>query len=120
MSKNEELGLPRGAMSLVTIAFDVDGTLLNNEETGIEGLGNPSIITLVVLLSKMKNVQLICWSGGGADYAKTIARQLHLTKFFDKYMSKTQATMDGFKPDIAIDDIQDTKLGKVNLIVREK
>lgn len=118
--KNQELGLPTGKMEMVTIAFDVDGTLLNNEQTGIEGLGNPSIITLVVLLSKMKNVFLICWSGGGAQYAETIARQLHIDKYFSKYMSKVQASMDGFKPDIAIDDIQDTKLGKINLIVREK
>lgn len=114
---NPDLDLARAPMKTVTIAFDIDGTLLNNEQTGVDGLGNPAIITLAVLLSKMKNTRLIAWSGGGAEYSETICRQLNITKYFKGFYSKISCPE---VVDIAIDDIQESALAPINLIVREK
>lgn len=75
---------------------------------------------MLKIMAHMKNVVVIVWSGGGSKYADQFVRLYELEKYVDKTMSKLQATMDGFRPDIAIDDIQDTALGLTNLIVREK
>lgn len=120
---NKKLNLPTSKMKEVIIAFDVDGTLLNNSDIEIYGEiydphgANTGIVTLVLLLSKMKNTKLICWSGGGGDYARSMARSLHLEKYFKGFYHKANCP---YEVDIAIDDIQDTALGKINLIVREK
>lgn len=98
----------------MTIAFDVDGTLRNN--TKINTVANENIRTLLVILSKFKNVKIVVWSGGGEIYARQMARELHITQFVDKYASKT----DDIKIDIAIDDQQEFNLGNLNLIVKEK
>ncbi len=115
-SINEKLGFPSGKMETITICFDVDGTLLNNQGEGHSA--NEDIRELLRILSKFKNTKIIVWSGGGELYARMIAKELHIDQFVDSYASKTaHATI---KPHIAIDDIQDTAIGKINLIVREK
>ena len=110
----------------ITIAFDVDGTLIDNESD--IPVANERIRGLLVLLSSFKNVKIIVWSGGGEIYARQVGASIGIDKYVDEYASKNyQGKVDGkhvfdpeFRPDIAIDDIQDCKLGIINLIVREK
>lgn len=118
-------------MNKVTIAFDCDGTLLDNTNSDMKA--NERIRTLLILLSSFKNVRIVVWSGGGEVYAHQVARALAITDYVDGYYGKNPrrnvgvtetATRHVFKPDIipdiAIDDIQDCDLGAINLIVREK
>lgn len=118
-------------MKKITIAFDCDGTLLDN--TAGEMKANERIRSLLIGLSSFKNVRIVVWSGGGEIYARQVARALAITDYVDGYYSKNPqrnvgvtetATRHVFKPDIepdiAIDDIQDCDLGLINLIVREK
>jgi phosphoserine phosphatase len=78
---------------------------------------------LVVLAEqKWKNVKIVVWSGGGEDYARTFVHRLGLENHVDMVMAKTSHPMLrklGYKI-VAVDDIQDTRLGDVNLIVRNK
>lgn len=107
--------LPRAAMKKVTIAFDVDGTLrCNCTETCQDP--NQDIVDMFRILRKFKNIELYVWSGGGAEYARRFAQLYGLPVKDKNCISK----FSGFKPDIAIDDIQETALGAINLIVREK
>jgi len=115
-------------MKTITIAFDCDGTLLNNTKQDM--VANERVRSLLVALAGFKNTRIIVWSGGGELYARQVARALAIDKYVDDYASKNQvaSTMDGkhhvfqpdITPDIAIDDIQDCELGVLNLIVREK
>lgn len=107
--------LPREKMRKVSIAFDVDGTLRCNCTDTCED-PNPDIVEMFKILKKFKNVELYVWSGGGAEYAYRFATKFSLLVSPSRCISK----FNGFKPDIAIDDIQDTALGAINLIVREK
>lgn len=115
MGANEDLGLPRDKMKKVTIAFDVDGTLrCNCTDTCTDK--NIRIVQLFKILQTFKNLELFVWSGGGRQYALQYAHEFGLGVPERNCLSK----LDGFRPDIAIDDIQDTALGTINLIVREK
>lgn len=107
--------LPRDTMRKVSIAFDVDGTLRCNCTDTCQD-PNEDIVELFRILNKFKNTRLYVWSGGGASYAYSFAKRFNLGVSEARCLSK----FDGFKPDIAIDDIQDTDLGIMNLIVREK
>lgn len=77
---------------------------------------NERIRSLLIALSSFKNTKIILWSGSGEFYARQVAVSLGLVPYIDGYATK----QDGLRPDIAIDDIQDTAIGKINLIVREK
>lgn len=118
-------------MKTITIAFDCDGTLLNNTKQDM--IANERIRTLLIALSTFKNTHIVVWSGGGELYARQVARALNVDHYVDSYASKNPQRAVGvtetasrhvFKPDlipdIAIDDIQDCDLGLLNLIVREK
>lgn len=123
-------------MNKVVIAFDIDGTLRNNTVNQMaDPVANEEIRTLLITLSKFKNVEIVVWSGGGEYYARQVVRAFGLEKYVDRYADKKlrrtgNYTEDGLneivefhpeiKPDIAIDDIQDCQLGAVNLIVRQK
>ena len=123
MGKNEELGLPHGeGMEKIAFCFDIDGTLINEH-------GLPNMETLVLasslLCQKWKNVDVIFWSGGGADYAEHHAkRMLPVLAIYPKvkFYSKTDHKIlrEKYAKLIAIDDIQDTRIGDANLIVRNK
>lgn len=104
-------------MKDVVIAFDVDGTLIRNGGNR-EDISNPRIVELVKILASFKNVKIVVWSGGGKDYAQRWVRLLGLDDYVWKVASKTEHLE--IQADIAIDDIQDTAIGKLNLIVREK
>jgi phosphoserine phosphatase len=127
-------------MNEVIIAFDVDGTILNNE--GIQPATpihlrprcgvNLEVITLIqILAKKMKNTKIIVWSGGGKEYAEQIVREYGLDKYVHRCYSKpTQApqhlkvgeydeTIEG-KVDICFDDVHSCVLATNNLIVKMK
>ena len=118
MGVNKDLGLPFGkGMQKLALCFDVDGTLIDGEATYME------IRELVQIFgTRFKNIKVVVWSGGGEQYARTIGGRIGLDEYVWKYMSKlhhTQLTEAGYTI-VAIDDIQDTRLGLVNLIVRLK
>lgn len=116
-------------MRKVVIAFDVDGTLRDNTvDQNKPPVANEDIRQLLILLSRFKNVYIVVWSGGGEIYARQVVKDLGLSSYVDyyadKHYSKTEDGLHEFHPDIeadiAIDDIQDCVLGKINLIVREE
>lgn len=124
--------LPRsadGKMAKVIVAFDVDGVLIHNtDEDRVHGIPSKNDVPIVhqintlQVLSTYKNIKIVVWSGGGKQYAETWGRRLGLDQYVWQYASKLQheelkALCDTL---IAIDDIQATQLGDVNLIVREK
>ena len=113
---NTKLGLPREDMKQIVIAFDVDGTLRDN--TRADNRPNERIRQLFITLSSFKNTRCVIWSGSGELYARQVARELGLSGYCTEYYDK-QAWRE-LTPDIAIDDIQDTAIGQINLIVREK
>ena len=115
MSKNKELGLPFDKMQKINIAFDVDGTLRCNCTNTCED-PNERIVDLFKILDSFKNTQMFVWSGGGADCAWRFAQKFGLPVSENHCFSKFSAP----SMHIAIDDIQDTAIGKINLIVREK
>lgn len=124
--------LPRsddGIMAKVIFAFDVDGTLIRNLETdrvfGVVSNNDVPIvhqINTLIVLSTYKNVRIVVWSGGGKQYAETWGRRLGLDKHVWRYASKMEYEAIRANCDhlIAVDDIQATALGDINLIVREK
>lgn len=124
--------LPRaddGKMQRIIVAFDIDGTLIRNEPGNrVHGVPNnndvPIVhqINLLQVLSTYKNIRIVVWSGGGKQYAETWGRRLGLDKYVWYYASKLEHPTIKAQCDllIAIDDIQATRLGDANLIVREK
>lgn len=107
--------MPRSDMKRLIIAFDVDGTLLSNDDQ-LGGSPNYRVVRLLVDLAHSKNVRIVVWSGGGADYAAHWGSKFGLDPYVWKYLCKDPE----LKPDICFDDIQECALGKVNVIVREK
>lgn len=124
--------LPRsanGKMQRVIFAFDVDGTLIRNTNPArVHGVPSVTDVPIVhwintlQVLSTCKNIRIVVWSGGGKQYAETWGRRLGLDQYVWRYASKTEH--DSLKELcdflIAVDDIQATRLGDANLIVREK
>jgi phosphoserine phosphatase len=117
-------------MKEIIIAFDVDGTILNNEgiPPGTPPYARPKtsvnleIVLLIQILSKkMKNTKIIVWSGGGKEYAESIVRQYGLDKYVHSCHSKSDydESVDG-KVDICFDDIHDCILAEKNIIVKMK
>lgn len=123
-------------MKKVTIAFDVDGTLISNrhhhsnpDRAGDPIVANERIRSLLITLASFKNVKIIVWSGGGELYAHQVAGVIGIDKYVDTYATKNHLGKDedgvhhfrpDIVPDIVIDDIQECKLGIFNLIVKEK
>ena len=113
MGMNEKLGLPFDKMKKITIAFDVDGTLIDENDNV-----NERIRSILVGLASFKNVKIVVWSGGGELWARQVGNRIGIDNYVDRYASKME--WQEIQPDIAIDDIQDTAIGKINLIVKEK
>jgi phosphoserine phosphatase len=117
-------------MNKVTIAFDVDGTLIRNGAADEHQIrANERIRGLLIALAHSKNVKIVVWSGGGELWARQAAAAIGVDTYVDEYASKNLIGKDehgkyifdpDLQPDIAIDDIQDCVLGKINIIVREK
>lgn len=121
-------------MKKITIAFDVDGTLIRNEDAQPSvPVANERIRSLLIALASFKNVRIVVWSGGGELYARQVAASIGITQYVNEYAGKnhiktteypggkvTHEFNPDLKPDIAIDDIHECDLGRINLIVREK
>lgn len=113
-------------MQEIIIAFDCDGTILNNEGIPLEtptylrpkcGV-NLEVITLIQILSKkMKNSRVIVWSGGGKEYAEGIVRMYGLEKYVSACYDKATCEED---VDIAFDDQHGFNLADKNLIIKMK
>lgn len=117
---NKRLGLPFGKMQKIIIAFDVDGTLITNAGARPD-IANERIVELLRTLSTFKNIRIVVWSGGGKDYAARWVRLLGIEDSVWRVASKLEhKEIKEHGPLIAIDDIQDTAIGDLNLIVREK
>ena len=124
--------LPRsadGKMAKIVIAFDVDGTLIHNvtQERAPGIVSNDDVpivhwINTLQVLSTCKNVKIVVWSGGGEAYARMWGNRLGLDKYVWRYASKMHHELiKGMCHHlIAIDDIQSTLLGDINLIVKNK
>lgn len=121
MGINKDLGLPFGeGMERTLVAFDVDGTLIGE---GARVHANMLQMLVSFLTQKWKNVDVIVWSGGGADYARTqLERQSDFFRGRAIWHSKLEykELRKKYRRVIAFDDVQDTRLGDVNLIVRNK
>ena len=96
-------------MKKIKIAFDADGCLIRRELH--YDFPNYPVINLLKLLSQLKNVEIIVWSGGGKEYAEYWGRQLEINPYVKEYASKLQP----ISPDITIDDSPFMRLGKINL-----
>lgn len=91
---------------MITICFDVDGTLIHQSGDG-EDTPKYDNIALFHHFERL-GCKMYIWSGGGMGYAERWAQKLGL---------KAEIAEKGsFKPDIAVDDMFVT-LGKVNLKV---
>ncbi len=108
-------------MTEIVIAFDVDGTILNNEGIPPEtpaylrprhGVNLEVILLIQILSAKMKNTRIIVWSGGGKEYAEQICREYGLERYVDRCYSKTDCDE---KVDICFDDIHACELADKNL-----
>lgn len=117
-------------MKEIIIAFDIDGTILDNEGIPPEtpthlrpqcGVNLEVILLIQILSRKMKNTKIYVWSGGGKDYAEQIVRRYGLDKYVDRCFGKQEydETVDG-KVDICFDDIHSCELAEKNLIVKMK
>ena len=94
-----------------------------------EIIANERIRSLLITLASFKNTKIIVWSGGGELWARQVGAALGINKYVSSYRAKNLIGKDehghpifdpDITPDIAIDDIQDCVLGKINLIVKEK
>jgi hydroxymethylpyrimidine pyrophosphatase-like HAD family hydrolase len=105
--------------SNITVAFDVDGTLIY--QTGDKGMPGSiedtpryDVIQLFHTFQKL-GCQMFIWSGGGVPYA---------TRWMEKLgLQATVVEKGSFKPDITFDDLdldmrdRERSLGRVNVQV---
>lgn len=112
-------------MKEIIVAFDCDGTLLNNE--GIKP-GTPphmrlrtpvnlEIVLLLQIMAGMKNTKVIVWSGGGKQYAEQVCREYGLERYVYRCYAKDDCDL---AVDIAFDDVHACQLADKNIIVKQK
>lgn len=121
-SANKKLGLPTGKMEKLVYCFDIDGTLRNNTVDQTKApIANERIRTLLIILSTFKNIKIVIWSGSGELYARQIGAAFGLDSYVWRYASKyDRDKLVKYGRIMVVDDIQNTALGEVNHIVREK
>ena len=76
------------------IFVDVDETLLRNY--GAKRIPMPNVVEHVKKLHQ-QGATLYCWSSGGADYARTSARELGIEHLFETFLPKPQILIDDVK-----------------------
>lgn len=96
----------------MTVAFDVDGTLIDTKDRP-----RWEVINMLKAFRPMANI--IVWSGSGKDYAEMWVRRLFLEEYVDVIQAKPTAL--GRPPfqhraDLTFDD-QECQLGRVNIRV---
>lgn len=107
-------GHDQDAVVMAIIAFDCDGTLLSLQD-------NPIHKNIQHLLWYINNGdRVIVWSGGGRQYAETIARRVLGNVYLEKGLiicsMKNKEQAEKLKPDICYDD-EFVELAKVNVKV---
>lgn len=96
------------------IAFDIDDTLIIPSVATGMNRDTPNYDTIAIFKwFQVQGHEMILWSGGGIDYARTWGEKLGLMPF--DVRTKTQAEWPDI--DIAFDDC-DVKLGTVNVKVK--
>lgn len=93
----------------MTVCFDVDGCLINLDNTP-----NYPVIETLKFFASCVGVTVVVWSGGGKDWAENWVQKLGLEKYVDVATSKSGFTE---KPDIAFDD-EFVDLATVNVKIR--
>jgi hypothetical protein len=91
---------------MFTVAFDVDGTLID-----YDGTPRHEVIDLLRAFRTL-GASVHVWSGGGDDYARQRVKSLGLVPYVHSISAKNMH----MRPDIAIDDEKVT-LGKTNFQV---
>lgn len=113
MSESPAEIIDRNYNSKTKIAFDVDGTLINPDNTPRYDVIN-FLNVLDLVNNGFKPVEFIVWSGGGVDYANQWVEKLGLR---NQLLNSLRVIAKGSEEvDIAIDD-QEVTLGKVNIQV---
>lgn len=116
-------------MEKITIAFDVDGTLISNQHWPEDIIPNLRIVELLIILYSFKNTRIVVWSWRGKEWVEKVCKKLDIEKYVDGYYSKNHLWTDqnwkhifnpDIVPDLAFDDIQCCNLWKINLICKEK
>lgn len=92
---------------MITIAFDIDGTLIHQIGEN-EDAPRYDIISLLQFFVKNKN-KVYVWSGGGINHTIKWCRKLGLKEI-------TIIEKGCIKPDIVFDN-EEVRLGKVNIRV---
>lgn len=93
------------------IAFDVDGTLINFDNTP-----NYEVIEIYRWFQKNHH-RMIIWSGGGYDYADHWSQKLGLEPY--AVFMKDKLASETCKPDICFDD-EVVQLAKVNIKINPR
>lgn len=115
-------------MKEVIIAFDINGTLLNDSGVPAQGFTyapatiNLEVVLLIQLLSKhIKNSKVILWSIAGKDYAEQVCHRYGLEKYIHRCFGKAEYDEVTYgKVDICFDDLADCSLADKNLIIKMK
>jgi hypothetical protein len=91
------------------IAWDCDGTLIHDHNDGeLNGKPRYIVIELFHILENL-GADMYIWSGGGKRHAQEVKDSLGL--------EATVVEKGSFKPEIAVDNNKDLKLGKVDFNV---
>jgi hypothetical protein len=96
---------------MTTIAFDVDGCLLElNGHGKIMAIREP-VRTLIVILARLPDVRVVVWSGAGQIHARLAMQAAGLAHLQVLCMAKDAA----LQPDICFDDEDASALAKVSI-----
>lgn len=98
----------------MTVAFDVDGTLITFDDQP-----RRDVMDTLILLSSVCGCEITVWSGGGKEYADVWVRRLFLQRYMTNISEKPiHLSKEGEGPfvDIAFDD-EVVTFGKVNIRV---
>lgn len=95
-------------MNSKTIAFDIDGTLIHQQDNG-QDVPNYDVIQLLHLFYEHYGWTVYLWSGSGVDYAKRWGEKLG-------YPDIPVIEKGSLVPDIAVDD-EEVNLGKIQIQV---
>jgi hypothetical protein len=100
------------------VAFDTDETIYKSWDPG-DGSRSMMIrwdVINIAICLKQVGAKLVLWSGGGGEYAKSVANRMGLSFLFDEFSMKSNADAERLCVDISFDD-QLVDLGKVSIKV---
>lgn len=77
------------------VFVDVDDTLIRS--VGTKRIPMPNVVAHVRHLASIGSL-LFCWSSGGADYARDVARELDIEECFSQFLPKPNVMIDDQAP----------------------